>query len=97
MSDLTTRQALAIGHKLRLLERVRPPVEPGGSLLVPCPHPGCRVMLTVCPEADGWPLTIALGGGHRHTWTLAHRECVEILVSDWQGWYRQLASEPLPF
>jgi hypothetical protein len=96
MDRLTTRDALAIGHKLRLLERVQPPVEAGGSLLVPCPQPGCPSMLTVQPADADWPLTLA-GCWNRHRWTLAHRACVELVVRDYLGWYRDRAAEPLPF
>lgn len=95
MASLTIREALAIGHKLRLLERVQPPVEAGGSLLVPCPHPRCPSTLTVQPADDGWPLTLT-GCWNRHRWTLAHRECVEILVREWPAWHAA-RSDDLPF
>lgn len=94
-APLATREALALGHKLRLLARVVAYPD-GTDLSVPCPHPGCRVMLHVHPADDGWPLTMAIVG-HRHPWMLAHRECVEIVVSEYLAWYRDRAREELPF
>jgi hypothetical protein len=96
MDRLTARDALAIGHKLRLLERVTPPVEAGGSLLVPCPQPGCPSMLTVQPADADWPLTLA-GCWNRHRWTPAHRACVEIVVREWFEWFVAEQTKPLPF
>lgn len=92
---MTTRQALAIGHKLRLLGKVI--VHPAGDLSVPCPHPGCPTTLHVWPEREGWPLTIGGTEACRHLWALAHRECVEVVVGDYLGWYAERVGEELPF
>lgn len=88
--------ALAIGHKVRLLEKI---VEhdDAADLSVPCPHPGCTVVLSVYPEEAKYPLVMAPASGHGHDFTRAHRECVEVLVSEYHGWFKQHQAEPLPF
>ena len=88
--EITTRTALAIGHKARLLERVSEAAE--HILIIPCPKPRCTTMLRFnLLDAEGLECCT------RHRWTSAHSDCVRELASAYLGWFRDQASVPLPF
>ncbi len=78
-----------IGHMVRLLERMQDNGD--GTLSVPCPHPDCPTMLAVSADPISYERCT------RHRWTDVHRQCIEILVSEWQSWYAASLAAPLPF
>ena len=92
---MNARRALAIGHRVRLLEKVRS--SPSGyDLNVPCPEPGCAGVLHCHPTGDG-AVCVFTPCDRRHRWTWAHSDAVRALVSDYIGWFREQQREPIPF